>query len=160
MSLVEWTREVGGKLMLSNTTVHIAIAYLDFVLSKNDYPRHQLSLIAATCLSLAAKYDELDKNIPPIEELLRACVSKLAGARIEDVKECETQLLRALSWNLRIITPLVFLEILLTQGVLHDTDKIEGTDPVSIYTARVISLQSLNFVDLSLTCTCHYSQKC
>jgi len=143
-------REVGGKLMLSNPTIHIAVAYMDYVLSKHDFPRHKLPLIAVTCLSLAAKYDELDKNIPPIQEYIRASGSKLPATRVDDLKECEVNVLRILAWNLRIITPLVFVETLLTQGVLHSTDLIEAHDRVSPYTAKLVTQHAFNFADLSL----------
>lgn len=154
--LVDWIKEVGGRLLLSKATIHIAVAYLDYVLGKQDMPRHRLCLVAVTCLYLAAKYDELDRNIPNLNDLLRASSAKLSAARPDDIKECEVSLLRTLSWSLRIITPLVFAEVLLTQGVVHKSDKVgDNNEAASSYIAKVVSQQTMNFVDQALYGTKH-----
>ncbi len=149
--MVDWIREVGGKLLLSKAIIHIGVAYMDYVLGKQDMPRHKLCLVAVTCLYLAAKYDELDRNIPSLRDLLKASASKLSAARPGDIKECEMGLLRILGWNLRIITPLVFAEVLLTQGVIHKTDTVgANNESVSTYVAKVVSQQTIGFVDQAL----------
>ncbi len=152
-SLVDYLREVTARVQLSKSTLHIAVAYMDYVLSRHDFPKPKLPLIALTCLVLAAKYDELDKNIPPLHEYLRASVSRLPVARVDDIKECEVVLLRVLAWNLRIITPLVFVEALLTQGVVHSEEKVLDKEPATTQTARNVTRNALNFVEAALNRT-------
>ena len=125
---------------------------MDCILEKNDISKSNSYLMTAACLHVAAKFDELDSKMPPISELLLAAVIKLPSARIEDLKECEVTVLHTLAWNLKILTPLVFVETLLTQGILHTSDKIEDKDPVSIYTAKVVSQRALKFADIALGC--------
>ena len=122
------------------------------MLEKNDVSKNNYYLIAAACLHVAAKFDELDSKIPPIPELLLAAIMKLPTARIDDLKECDNTILHTLAWNLKILTPLVFVETLLTQGILHTSDKIEDKYPVSIYTAKVVSQRALKFADIALGC--------
>lgn len=134
----------------SNTTVHIAVAYMDYVMSKHDSSIESHYLIAITCLVLAAKYDELDKNIPPVQDYIKAAYSKLPCTNIESVKECEVMCLKILDWNLRIVTPLNFIEILLTQGVLFSEDLVNGKDFVTSLNAREIKQKAVQIADLSL----------
>ena len=149
-TLVDWIKEVTGRVQLSKPTFHIAVAYMDYVLSRNDFPKERIYLTALTCLVIAAKYDELDKNIPPLHDYIRVSMNKLPAARVEDIKECEVVLLRILAWNLRIITPLVFVEALITQGVVHTSDRICDKDPATMQTAKNVTQHALHFVESAL----------
>lgn len=149
---MDFVKEAGNKLSLSITTIHIAIAYMDYVLSKEDILKSNYYLIAITCLVLAAKYDELDMNIPPLQDFKRVSTSKAFISRTDEIKECEKLVLRILNWNLRIITPIVFLEVLLTQGVMHSTDLIEGENTNPRGMVKKVSENALFFVNLALRC--------
>lgn len=106
--MVIFLRETGERLMLSNTTIHIAVAYTDYLLSKQEiFSNQKYYLIALISLMLAAKYDELDKNIPPIQDYIRAANSKIDNLTVEEIKDCEVLCLKILDWNLKIVTPLV-----------------------------------------------------
>jgi hypothetical protein len=118
--LIYWLRGVNSQLHLSRATLHIAITYMDFIFGREKFVISEKYLVALTCLLLAAKYDELDKNIPSLSKFLYA--AKIQSIRNSSVKKCEAKILNELSWNLRIITPLNFLELLLTQGVIHESD--------------------------------------
>ena len=89
-------------LSISLITAHIAIHYMDYVLSKIDFQLQMQSNIALTCLIIAAKYDELDCNIPSCEKFIKA--SKFNVSK-ENIHKCELQLLTILDWNLRVVTP-------------------------------------------------------
>ena len=118
--LIHWLRGLSTQLHLSKTILHIAITYMDFILERENFISFEKFLVALTCLLLATKYDELDKNIPPLSEFLYA--ARLQSIKSSNVKRCEAKILNELSWNLRIITPLNFLELLLTQGIIHESD--------------------------------------
>ena len=65
-----YINEAGFDLLQRKTTLHLAQQYLIAVLSKVDFPKSRLGLVAATCLLLASKYDELDNNVPLFEDVL------------------------------------------------------------------------------------------
>lgn len=125
---------------------------MDYLLSKYGSQRERYYMIATTCLELAAKYDELDRNIPSAQEFLRAASAKLPLSKIEDLKECEIVCLRYLEWNLRVITPLIFVEVLLTQGVLHSSDNVNGKESVNPLVAKDVRAKALHCSNLALQC--------
>ena len=96
--LVEWTVEVGDKLGQSNLTIHTALTYIDLLLpSEPSLEKPALQLTALTALLIASKYDELDDNIPPVKDFLRASKSRAATAfEYSDVVAHEATLLRRL----------------------------------------------------------------
>lgn len=152
LSVVNWLKELTNKLDLTTTTLHIAVAYMDYVLSRHNFSTGKFNLVALTCLIIATKYDELDRNIPSLLDFMGAARSMLL-VKPNDVKSCEAKILGALSWNLCVITPLNFLDILFTQGVLHISDKIIGGKEVSVETAKEITRQSKSLLDFLLNGT-------
>jgi hypothetical protein len=52
-TLVQWLMEVGIKLKLSRSTVQIGVAYLDYILSKNDFASTKYHLLGLSCLIIA-----------------------------------------------------------------------------------------------------------
>jgi Cyclin, N-terminal domain len=70
-----------------------------------------ISLWSIAILSLAAKYIELDDNVPRISELKEIVESKVYSRTI--FVKCEKYLLRVLDWNLVVITPLHFASCIL-----------------------------------------------
>ncbi len=121
---------------------------MDYVLSKTEIASKMYPVVALTCLIIAAKYDELDRNIPPYDDYIKA--SSLEVAK-ENLIECEMHLLQQLSWNLRVVTPLIFLQLLLTQGVIFSNDSCNKSkmDPVL---AKKVSRQANVLIDAALEC--------
>lgn len=109
-------------------------------------------LIALTCLILAAKYDELDCNIPMLQDFQKIANSKLVMVRIDAIKECETAILRLIDWNLKIITPIVFVEMLLTQGVVFSNDKINNGENAGTKAAKNVKKHAMFLSDFCLQC--------
>ena len=89
-AMLELICEVGDCLKQSQLTIHLAVEYMDrFLLLRNHFAQipsdatetsfvrltfegHSVDAVAITCLLLASKFDEIDDNIPLIEELCRA----------------------------------------------------------------------------------------
>ena len=81
--------------------------------------------MALTALLLASKYDELDDNIPPLKDFLRAVKSRSSATfEYDDVIAYEACLLRRLNWDLMVVTPLHFIHSLAGMGVVFDTDRL------------------------------------
>jgi len=147
VNIIKWLKELTNKLDITNTSLHIAVAYTDYVLSRLNIASGKFNLIALTCLIIAVKYDELDKNIPSLFDFINIARSTFF-VKPKDIKDCEAKILSTLSWNLCIITPLNFLDILFTQGVLHITDTITEGE-VNIETAKEITRHSKYLLDIS-----------
>ena len=77
-------------------------------------------------LLLASKFDEIDDNIPLIDELCKAykvvvdslCLyldgqPKEPYLKIREIKSCELEVLNELDWDLNSITPLHFTHMYL-----------------------------------------------
>ena len=57
--LVDWLQEVAEEYQLTMDTLALAVAYLDRFLSKMSVSRSKLQLLGATCMYLAAKFEEI-----------------------------------------------------------------------------------------------------
>eukprot|EP00826_Nyctotherus_ovalis_P063528 TRINITY_DN9318_c0_g6_i1.p1 TRINITY_DN9318_c0_g6~~TRINITY_DN9318_c0_g6_i1.p1 ORF type:complete len:288 (+),score=86.75 TRINITY_DN9318_c0_g6_i1:192-1055(+) len=119
--LIDWLKITKSRLRLSDCTFHIAVKYMDYILSSKEYHQSKYQLIALTCLILAAKYDELDIKIPFPEDFSR--IAKLPFHNYV-IAQCEMLLLNILDWKLKIATAYTVTRCLLSQGVLFDTDKL------------------------------------
>lgn len=107
--------------------------------------------LAISCLQIAAKYDELDCTIPFTNDFMRIASSKQVTVKIEAMRDCEKQVLHLLDWHLKVTTTFAVVELLLCQGVLHSTDKIEDAN-VSAVTASLIRNKILMFIDIGIQC--------
>ena len=116
---------------------------MDYMLSKFPLISRLYQIVALTCLIIAAKYDELDRNIPRLSDFLRA--SEISATK-EAVMECEMSLLDRMGWNLKIVTPIVFVHLLLSQGVVFGSDKTNKY-AINEQLAKKISKMADFFVD-------------
>jgi hypothetical protein len=119
--LINWLKIMKSRFRLADSTFHIAVKYMDFVLSQKEYHHSKYQLIALTCLILAAKYDELDMNIPFPEDFAR--IAKLPFHNYV-IAQCEMLILDLLNWKLKVSTSYSIGHCLLAQGVLFDADRI------------------------------------
>lgn len=90
-----------------------------------------LALYTATCFIIAAKYDELDENIPLISDLQRYYTIKVLPAQIEaptpeEVIECERLLMsKIFCWDLMSVAdsmPTHLINYLLANGIVFDNE--------------------------------------
>jgi hypothetical protein len=100
-----------------------------------------LALYTATCMLMAAKYDELDENIPLISDLQRYYTIKVLPSQIEaptpeEVVECERVLMqRVFTWDLMSVAdslPTHFINYMLANGVLFDNEEGLAGDRYSL----------------------------
>ncbi len=146
-TLLELICEVADCLKQSELTIHLSVEYMDryllirhksfapvssslsdMELVSNIFESHSLDAVAITCILLASKFDEIDDNIPLIDEFCRA--HTLVRDSIENgylatqndrrsrfplgrsypgyiaVQRCELYLLELLCWDLNTITPM------------------------------------------------------
>ena len=103
-SVVDWLVQVQQYLSLSDTTLHLAVANFDLVISLLDWDTDEIQLLGLACLQLAAKIEE---DCTPSPSLLLP----LAGGVFskQDLARVELEVIRALDWRLRKTTSAVFL---------------------------------------------------
>lgn len=148
LMLIDWIKTLKNRFRLSDSTFHIAIKYMDYILSQKEYHNSKYQLIGLSCLILAAKYDELDMNIPFPEDFAR--IARLPY-RNYVIPQCETLLLEMLDWNLKISTVYSIGRCLLSQGVLFDDDRLDKqhTVPNEEY-ARLLTKMVESLIDSSI----------
>ncbi len=90
---------------------------LDRALQLVKTAKDKFQLVALTCLTIAAKYEEKEEDVPSlrtlqeyVERLQGAAAARLYDART--VHNMEVLLLTALQWSVTVVTPLHYLGIL------------------------------------------------
>lgn len=124
--LVDWMSDVGEQCRLHNSTVHVAILFLDKIFRSRNIPRGQWQLLATACISVAAKYEEAEEHCPPIPDLLRLTKLGNAGHTPLSFREGELEVLRYLKWQLRAIPPIHIVGYFLSKGVTFCDDTWQG----------------------------------
>jgi len=122
--LVDWMSDVGEQCRLHNTTIHVAILFLDKIFRSNDIPRAQWQLLATACISVAAKYEEAEEHCPPIPHLLHMTKLTCAGhTSLSFRHDGELVVLRHLGWRLRAIPALHVVNYFLAKGSVFRDDQ-------------------------------------
>jgi len=124
--LVDWMSDVGEQCRLHNSTVHVAILFLDKIFRSRNISRGQWQLLATACISVAAKYEEAEEYCPPIPDLLRLTKLGDAGHTPLSFREGELEVLRYLNWQLRAIPPIHIIGYFLAKGVTFNDDAWQG----------------------------------
>ena len=135
--------DYGDSLNLRNITLQVAIVYIEKLIKilKIDILSKDINLWSIAALSLAAKYIELDDNVPRISEL-QEIIDNKNYSRIIFVK-WEKYLLKVLNWNLMVLTPLHFASWILNYWVLFgDDNTISIQLKLNNYKWRKVNLKS------------------
>ena len=101
--LIELLFETGKKLRQTQSTVYLAISYMDIILNTANnlsysLPSSSFKVISVVCLNIASKFDSLDMNTPYISELQRASSWFIP---YESLLKYEAECLKILNWNLK-----------------------------------------------------------
>lgn len=140
--IVDFLAEVATEYRLDAITLHVAVRYLDRILGTSDVAKSQLQLVAICCLlaagtwlaichatisshagRFAAKYEEPESKVPPVEGLNECSNHAYTSSMIHQM---EVRVLNALQWRLGVITPLHFLLYYVDEGVVCPGDLIEN----------------------------------
>lgn len=121
--LVDWMSDVGEQCRLHNTTIHVSVLLLDKIFRTTEIPRSKWQLLATSCISIAAKYEEAEEHCPHIPELLRLTKLSTAGYTSLTFREGELEVLRHLGWRLRAVPPLHAVGYFLSKGSCFVDDR-------------------------------------
>ena len=151
--------DIGNRYLQREETVHLAVELIDriflhggehhltllkpiFTTNQQHLTQHEeeefelirikhMSLYTTTCFLLAAKYDELDENIPLASDLQRYYTIKVLPPQVaaptpEEIIECERTLMqKVFQWDLMSISdsiPTHFVNLYLANGVIFDNE--------------------------------------
>ncbi len=102
--LVDWLFGVQYKFKLEDTTLFLAINYLDRYLELREVKRSELQLIGATALFLASKYEEVSP--PEVKDFVFMTDKAYTQA---DFLTAEAAMLKTLNHSLTAVTPNLLL---------------------------------------------------
>jgi len=102
--LIDWIIEVAEQYNLSHDTLHLSVTYLDRFLSLLPISRPRFQLLGATCLLIAAKYEEI--TAPTVADFVYITDYTYTRA---DVVQMELVVVDALKFRLTSPTPIPFL---------------------------------------------------
>ena len=130
--LVDWMSDVGEQNHLHNSTIHVAILFMDKIFADPKVKRDKWQLLATACITVAAKYEEAEEHCPIIPDLLK--MTKLAGegskANVTPLafRDGEVEVLKHLNWTLRATPALHVVGYYLSKGVVFVDDTWQGRD--------------------------------
>ncbi|KAL7289859.1 hypothetical protein TKK_0016257 [Trichogramma kaykai] len=102
--LVDWLVEVSEEYRLHTETLYLAVSYIDRFLSYMSVVRAKLQLVGTAALFIAAKYEEIYP--PEVTEFVYITDDTYTK---KQVLRMEHLILRVLSFDLTVPTPLAFL---------------------------------------------------
>ncbi|XP_020113698.1 putative cyclin-D7-1 [Ananas comosus] len=120
---------VCNKLSLAVGTVFNAANYVDRFLSMNsstNWEGWMLELLSVACVSIAAKFDEV--NIPSLHDLQTEEMEHRFQA--STTQDMELMILKALDWRLSCVTPFSYVDLLLPLSRQH-TEETTSADCVT-----------------------------
>ncbi|XP_015178048.1 PREDICTED: cyclin-A2 isoform X1 [Polistes dominula] len=103
--LVDWLVEVAEEYRLQTETLYLAVSYIDRFLSYMSVVRAKLQLVGTAAMFIAAKYEEIYP--PDVAEFVYITDDTYT---IKQVLRMEHLILRVLSFDLTVPTPLAFLK--------------------------------------------------
>jgi len=149
--MVDWIRTTSDKHQFADTTQFRALFYLDKLCALKHVVSKHLRTTAAVCLYLAAKYNEVDANVP---RLARFCGRHLdAGMMIES----EVAIVNAFGFQLKAVLPIDFVSHWIGNQRVIFADDLVGDNRASASGLRQCakSLQRFSVFFLNMAASNH-----
>lgn len=151
--LIEGLFEAGKRLRQTESTVYLAIFYMDVILNTSNHVSKSMQpnrykFIAIVCLNIASKFDALDLNTPLPNELLRASGWSFS---YHELIFFEKEWLKILNWNLKAVTLINCIDIIRHQGFIFSNDTRDRGISVEVDTELILAkarILILYFADL------------
>lgn len=117
--LIDWLIEVAQEYNTSTQTVQLAVNYIDRFLSITQIRRQKVQLVGISAMLAAAKFEEIWP--PGVDDYVYIADNTYP---VEEVKEMERTMLRALDFHLVTATPNDFLKLFLLPVKKEFTAKV------------------------------------
>lgn len=146
--LVAWVCKFTAHFEYKSITKHLAVCYIDAVLSMYDIDESQLVLLAYTAIQLAAKFEEPDSQVPSIDSAVNILRGRFTA---EHIIKCESFVFQVLGHQLNVKVPQVFTTLLCKAGIMCAED-FEGKVDDADMKRKIHEVEELVefFIDLSL----------
>jgi hypothetical protein len=145
--LVDWMCEIGDSIKLSPECIHKAVVYMDVITSENVVAEEHAQPVAIICMLIASKLIAKDCDIEHVISLFKR---KMNNPGVEIMKY-EMQVMTLLHWDMQCVTPMDFVQVFVSQGVLFSNDTVlNTTGMVGEQIARSLRQYSEFFADLCL----------
>ena len=122
--VVDFICSAGEHFRLRKATAHVAVQYVDRVLSRlARTTAHEMSLLAVACLRLAAKLEEALDVLPSTRCLLSYLStwnSQSDEFTTRDVSDMEMAVFKTLDYRMFALTPVHFLELFSSLGLFFN----------------------------------------
>ncbi|CAI2382151.1 unnamed protein product [Moneuplotes crassus] len=134
---------------INSSVIHICVTYIDIILSNHQVSKPEYKLLALSCLSIAAKFEEDDPNLPLAHEFIKFSGLKI-DRKIFIQKEGEI-LQKYLNWDLNVTTVYHFAQSLISMGIIFTNDTVKGSQ-IGEKQLKYMKKRVMFFVDLSSEC--------
>ena len=108
--LVDWLLDVSVHFEVMGETLHLAVGYIDRVLSKMAVDKSKLQLVGVTCMKIADVFNEKSKEYYRQENSTEYAYITADEYTAQQVVEMEKQILKLLDFRLVCPTTLSFLK--------------------------------------------------
>eukprot|EP00088_Acartia_fossae_P017027 TRINITY_DN1962_c0_g1_i3.p1 TRINITY_DN1962_c0_g1~~TRINITY_DN1962_c0_g1_i3.p1 ORF type:complete len:443 (-),score=89.76 TRINITY_DN1962_c0_g1_i3:180-1508(-) len=123
--LIDWLVDVQMEYQLQTETLHLAVNYIDRFLSLMAVQREKLQLVGATCMFLAAKYEEIYP--PDVSEFVYITDDTYTTAQ---VLRMEHLVLKVLKFDLSVPTAHLFINKIIESMSTEDETSAEDAEIV------------------------------
>jgi len=118
--MVDWICEACETYGISRTTAHVACEQMDRFCSSDTVPTHRLALVSLAAIQIAAKYEEQEEDVPPVQVLIERSGHPIPERQLNQM---EVLMLTASDWSCTTITPMHFVTHLAARGLVFRDDK-------------------------------------
>ena len=148
--MVDWIRTTSDKHQFVDSTQFRALFYLDKLCAIKHVVSKHLRTTAAVCLYIAAKYNEVDANVP---RLSRFCGRHLD---VDVMIESEVSIINAFGFQLKAVLPIDFLShwighqrVIFADDLIGDVHASAGSNRQCIKSLERFSVFFLNMASSS-----------
>jgi len=122
-SAVDWLCTTGVALQLRRSTIYRGIFYFDSLCSSKEVHLGHLRVVAASCLLVAAKWNEKEERVPTLRRLSKALNREYA---VNSLRAMELKILNLLDFNLKVVLPIDFVQWTISRGCVWSDDSLLG----------------------------------
>ncbi|KAH9579972.1 Cyclin [Trypanosoma melophagium] len=127
--ITRWLRDVCAAFDLKNTTLCLSIQLTDAFITNSlqSLPLGKCQLAAVTCFWVAAKFEEMDNDLPQLQKIINVCDNAYTGKEILDMEE---RVLTFFKWRLPHTT--VINHLYLQLHMLTSKDLVKTGDETRV----------------------------
>jgi hypothetical protein len=130
-SVVRWFADEGDWGELQQRTVHLAARLFDGSEPKMSLLKTEKPLLAAACMLIASKYEEVDGHATKASTLMKRLGGRFSTAQLLAM---EIDTLEALCWSVGFVTPVHVFEALADAGLVDDEEQtMEAREQTQVY---------------------------